>query len=67
MLEAIEAAGVAAPSLCRGGACGECLTGVIEGEPDHRDHVLTEAERAEGRLVLPCVSRSTTPHLVLDL
>jgi ferredoxin-NADP reductase len=67
MLEAMEAAGVAAPSLCRGGACGVCLTSVIEGAPEHRDHVLSEAERAEGRKVLPCVSRSTTPYLVLDL
>lgn len=67
MLEALEDAGVPAPSLCRGGACGECLTTVLGGAPDHRDHVLSEAEKADGRLVLPCVSRSKTPRLILDL
>jgi ferredoxin-NADP reductase len=67
LLEALEAAGLPSASLCRGGACGVCLTGVVEGEPEHRDHVLTPAERAEGRLILPCVSRSKSPLLVLDL
>ncbi len=67
MLEALENAGLAVPSLCRGGACGECLTRVVDGVPDHRDHVLSDTEKAEGRLVMPCVSRSKTPYLVLDL
>jgi ferredoxin-NADP reductase len=67
MLEALENAGLPAPSLCRGGACGECATAVLDGAPDHRDHVLSDAERAEGRLVMPCVSRSKTPVLTLDL
>lgn len=67
MLEALENAGLPVPSLCRGGACGECLTGVVDGAPDHRDHVLSKQEKAEGRLVMPCVSRSKTPHIVLDL
>ena len=30
LLEAIEAAGIVAPYLCRGGACGECETDVLE-------------------------------------
>ena len=38
MLEALENGGLAVPSLCRGGACGECLTRVVDGIPDHRDH-----------------------------
>jgi len=67
MLEAIEAAGVAEPSLCRGGACGECVTRVLEGVPDHRDNFLSANERASGVLVMPCISRSLTPILVLDL
>ncbi len=67
MLEAMEAAGMDAPSLCRGGACGECVTRVIAGSPDHRDHFLTAAEKSEGKLVMPCVSRSLSPALVLDL
>lgn len=65
MLEALENAGVQAPSLCRGGACGECRTTVVDGVPDHRDHFLTDQEKAEGRLVMPCVSRAKTPYLTL--
>ncbi|WP_353229611.1 PDR/VanB family oxidoreductase [Novosphingobium sp.] len=67
MLEAIEAAGVDANSLCRGGACGVCLVPVREGTPEHRDHFLSEAERAAGDCVMPCVSRSRSALLVLDI
>jgi ferredoxin len=67
MLEALENAGLPVASLCRGGACGECLTAVLEGAPDHRDHVLTDEEKSGGRLVMPCVSRAKTPYLTLDL
>ena len=67
MLEAIEAAGVDTPSLCRGGACGVCIVPVRAGTPEHRDHFLSEAERAAGGHVMPCVSRSKTPVLELDL
>ena len=67
LLEAIEAAGVDAPYLCRGGACGQCMTGVLGGEPDHRDDVLTPEEHACGDRMMTCVSRSKTPRLVLDL
>jgi len=67
MLEAIEAAGVDTPSLCRGGACGVCMLPVSEGTPEHRDHYLSEAERGAGCLVMPCVSRSRSATLVLDI
>lgn len=67
LLEALESAGVDAPCLCRGGACGVCLVPVIDGEPDHRDHVLSDAEKAEGRLIATCVSRAKSVSLVLDL
>lgn len=67
MLQALEEAGIAAPSLCRGGACGECLTRVLEGVPEHRDHYLTTEEKASGEFVMPCVSRASSDMLVLDL
>lgn len=68
MLEAIEAAGVDAPYLCRGGACGQCETQVLEcdGTLLHADHFLTDAEKASGRKVMPCVSRFEGRVLVLD-
>lgn len=67
MLEAIEAAGVDAPYLCRGGACGQCETRVIslDGELLHEDHWLTDEEHAAGDKIMPCVSRCRG-RVVLD-
>ena len=67
LLDAIERAGVAAPCLCRGGACGVCAAPLLEGEAEHRDHFLSPAERESGRLIMPCVSRAKGGRLVLDL
>ena len=67
ILEALEEAGIDAPCLCRGGVCGECLTPIVEGEPEHRDDFLGAAERAQGRVMMICVSRARTAELVLDI
>ena len=68
LLEAIERAGVNAPYLCRGGACGQCETNVLEhdGEFIHRDHWLDEEDRSGGKKIMPCVSRFDGRKLVLD-
>jgi ferredoxin-NADP reductase len=68
LLEAMEAAGVDAPYLCRGGACGQCETAVHEcdGTILHRDHWLTPEEQASGRKIMPCVSRFEGKTLVID-
>ena len=52
---------------CSDGYCGTCETAVIAGLPDHRDTVLSEEERAEGRTMMICVSRSLSRRLALDL
>lgn len=68
LLEAIEREGIEVPCLCRGGACGVCLTSVLDGEPQHRDHYLSKTERASGKHIMPCVSRARAGGLlVLDL
>jgi ferredoxin-NADP reductase len=69
LLESIEAAGVQAPYLCRGGVCGFCHTRVLElaGELEHNDHFLSDADKAAGRSIMPCVSRARCTNLVLDL
>jgi ferredoxin-NADP reductase len=67
VLEAVEKAGVEVASSCREGTCGTCETDVLDGDPDHRDSLLTEEERAAGDTMLICVSRSCGPRLVLDL
>ena len=68
LLEAIERAGVDAPYLCRGGACGMCETSVIDysGNFIHRDHWLEDDEHASGEKIMPCVSRFEGKTLVLD-
>ncbi len=69
MLEAIEAAGVDADYLCRGGVCGRCEVNVLEldGALLHHDHFLTDAEKASGKKIMPCVSRARCDRLVLDI
>ena len=52
---------------CQRGDCGICQVSVIEGTPDHRDYILTDTERADGKVMQICVSRSKSPRLVLDL
>ena len=67
VLEALNACGARVASSCEEGLCGTCLTNVLDGEIDHRDSVLSDAQRAEGRLMLVCVSRSRGGRLTLDL
>lgn len=50
---------------CTQGFCGTCRQTVLEGEVDHRDELLTDAERADSMLI--CVSRCAGKKLVLDL
>jgi ferredoxin-NADP reductase len=51
---------------CEEGYCGTCEVQVLAGEPDHRDTVLTDEERADGKMMV-CVGRSKSARLVLDL
>ncbi|MFF8605026.1 PDR/VanB family oxidoreductase [Streptomyces sp. NPDC015346] len=50
---------------CEQGFCGTCQQRVLEGEIDHRDELLTDAERSDSMLI--CVSRCAGERLVLDL
>lgn len=67
VLEAVRQAGVEVLSSCRQGVCGTCETGVLAGEPDHRDSILDDDERRAGDCMFVCVSRSRGERLVLDL
>ena len=55
------------PVSCEEGVCGTCLVRVLEGEPEHRDLYLTDAEHAANDQMTPCCSRSKSSVLVLDL
>ena len=67
ILEVVEEAGVFVLSSCHEGTCGTCETPVLSGGIDHRDSILTPAERERGDRMFICVSRSAGPRIVLDL
>jgi ferredoxin-NADP reductase len=67
ILEALEDADIPILSSCLEGVCGTCEATVLEGIPDHRDSMLSDAERASNKVILTCVSRSCSERLVLDL
>jgi len=67
ILEALEHHGIELPFSCRAGICGSCETRVCAGMPDHRDLILSDADKAEGRSLMICVSRALGDSLVLDL
>lgn len=51
---------------CEQGICGVCRTTILAGEADHRDALLSNAERAAGAMLI-CVSRARSKKLTLDL
>ncbi len=67
IIDALARHGVDVPVSCEQGICGTCLTGVLEGTPDHRDAFLTDDERAANNEMTVCCSRALSPLLVLDL
>jgi ferredoxin-NADP reductase len=67
LLDALDRCGIELPRSCTEGICGTCEVGVLEGEVDHRDFLLTAQERARHDVMMACVSRALTPTLTLDL
>ncbi|MDN4573975.1 oxidoreductase [Pandoraea cepalis] len=67
LLETLLAAGIDAEHSCMEGVCGACETRVLEGCPDHRDSVLSAAERAGNKVMMICVSGCKGDRLTLDL
>ncbi len=66
VLQAVRDVLPAVPAGCEQGVCGACRTTVLAGEPDHRDELLSSAERAAGTMLI-CVSRARSKRLTLDL
>jgi cytochrome P450/ferredoxin-NADP reductase len=67
IFDAVEQAGVDVLGSCMEGICGTCECDVLEGTPDHRDSILSKAERERGDTIMLCVSRSLSKKLVLDV
>jgi ferredoxin-NADP reductase len=67
LLDTLLNAGIHVEHSCTAGICGACETRVLEGEPDHRDSVLSPSEHAAGKSMMVCVSGCKSERLVLDL
>ncbi len=64
IVRAIELAGLRVPTSCLSGLCGACKVDYLEGEVEHNDYILSDDEKR--RCMTLCVSRATSPSLVLD-
>jgi vanillate monooxygenase ferredoxin subunit len=65
--QVLREAGVAVEVSCEQGVCGTCLTRVLQGDPDHRDVYLTDAEHLQNDQMTLCCSRARSARIVLDL
>ncbi len=67
LLQALRAANIDVQSDCEEGLCGSCEVRVLAGEVDHRDVVLTRAEREANVKMMSCCSRARGQRLLLEL
>ncbi len=67
ILDVLEDNGAGVPYSCREGLCATCRTTVLAGEVDHRDSVLSAAEKASNKEMMICVSRAKSDVLELEL
>ncbi|MFD5824183.1 PDR/VanB family oxidoreductase [Lentzea sp. NPDC060358] len=67
ILSVLTAGGIDVFRSCEEGVCGSCVSGVLQGTPDHRDHCLSASDRAAGDQMALCVSRALTDRLVIEL
>jgi ferredoxin-NADP reductase len=67
LLDTLREVAPEVPASCENGLCGSCGIVVLDGLPDHRDDIPAARRRGGREVVHPCVSRSRTPRLVLDL
>lgn len=58
VLEALHKAGIDLACDCREGLCGSCEASVLSGMVDHRDSVLTSAEKTAMNRMMTCCSRA---------
>ena len=66
ILEVLKENGIKVKTLCTEGVCGTCRVALLGGKADHRDEVLTDAQRE--RHIQVCVSRALPGEtLILDL
>lgn len=67
IVDVLRANGIDVETSCREGICGTCVSGVLDGVPDHRDNCLSKSDRAANDQMALCVSRARTPRLIIEL
>ena len=67
VLNALRSANIDVQSDCEEGLCGSCEARVLAGQVEHRDMVLTRAERDTHSRMMTCCSRAVGTRLVLEL
>ena len=67
ILDRLLEEGIHVPNSCRQGVCGTCEVRLLAGRADHRDMILTEAEKAANETIFVCCSGSIDPSLTLKL
>ncbi len=67
LLQALRECGAQLETSCEDGICGACETRVLAGTPDHRDSVLSKAEREANKTMMVCVGGCKSQTLALDL
>jgi vanillate O-demethylase ferredoxin subunit len=67
ILSVLEENGIEVFKSCEEGVCGSCVSGVLDGVPDHRDNCLSAADKATNDQMALCVSRSRTARLKIEL
>jgi ferredoxin len=63
--DVLNANGVTVDVKCSDGICGVCKCGVLSGEVEHRDFVLSKAQQETGMIL--CQSRALKPGGTLEI
>ncbi|MEQ9038182.1 MAG: reductive dehalogenase [Silicimonas sp.] len=63
--DALARIGIHVDVKCSDGLCGVCKCGLVSGEVEHRDFVLSKAQRNEA--IILCQSRAAQPGGVLEI
>jgi vanillate O-demethylase ferredoxin subunit len=66
ILDVLLDAGVDVAYSCMEGICGTCEVKLLSGQADHRDLVLSDAQKRSGESIIVCCSGARSPRLVLD-
>ncbi len=67
LLNAINQNGGSLISSCGEGVCGTCEVRFLGGSPQHLDSVMSDEDKDEIGVMYPCVSRSNSDELILDI